>query len=92
MAASVFFVIIPNQKIVVADLQAGRKPDPALGKQAAQRSLHNNYLTLPVIFMMISNHYPLDVRASLEPVHRARDRGRRRADPPFLQRHQSRHR
>jgi uncharacterized membrane protein len=58
-AASVFFIIIPNQKIVVADLQAGRKPDPRLGKQAGQRSLHNNYLTLPVIFMMISNHYPL---------------------------------
>jgi uncharacterized membrane protein len=59
MAASVFFIIIPNQKIVVADLQAGRKPDPALGLQAGQRSLHNNYLTLPVIFMMISNHYPI---------------------------------
>ena len=59
MASSVFFIIIPNQKIVVADLIAGRKPDPRLGEQAAQRSLHNNYLTLPVIFMMISNHYPL---------------------------------
>jgi uncharacterized membrane protein len=59
MTASVFFIIIPNQKIVVADLIAGRKPDPRLGKQAAQRSLHNNYLTLPVIFMMISNHYPI---------------------------------
>ncbi len=59
MAASVFFVIIPNQKIVVADLVAGRAPDPALGKQAGQRSLHNNYLTLPVIFMMISSHYPI---------------------------------
>ena len=59
MAGSVFFVIIPNQKIVVADLVAGRKPDPRLGRQARQRSLHNNYLTLPVIFMMISNHYPV---------------------------------
>jgi uncharacterized membrane protein len=59
MVASVFFVIIPNQKIVVADLIAGRKPDPRLGRQAGQRSLHNNYLTLPVIFMMISNHYPI---------------------------------
>jgi uncharacterized membrane protein len=58
MAASVFFVIIPNQKKVVADLIAGRKPDPELGKQAGQRSLHNNYLTLPVIFFMVSNHYP----------------------------------
>jgi uncharacterized membrane protein len=59
MAASVFFVIIPNQKIVVADLKAGRRPDPRLGQAARQRSLHNNYLTLPVIFMMISNHYPI---------------------------------
>ena len=58
MASSVFFVIIPNQKKVVADLKAGRKPDPALGMQAGQRSLHNNYLTLPVIFFMVSNHYP----------------------------------
>jgi len=58
MAASVFLVIIPNQKKVVADLVAGRKPDPELGKQAGQRSLHNNYLTLPVIFFMISAHYP----------------------------------
>jgi uncharacterized membrane protein len=59
MVANVFFVIIPNQKIVVADLIAGRTPDPALGEQAKQRSLHNNYLTLPVLFLMISNHYPL---------------------------------
>lgn len=59
MSANVFFIIIPNQKIVVADLIAGRIPDPALGLQAKQRSLHNNYLTLPVIFLMLSNHYPL---------------------------------
>lgn len=59
MSANVFFIIIPNQKIVVADLIAGKKPDPALGLQAKQRSLHNNYLTLPVIFLMLSNHSPL---------------------------------
>lgn len=59
MAANVFFVIIPNQKKVVADLVAGRAPEPKLGQQAKQRSLHNNYLTLPVLLMMISNHYPL---------------------------------
>ena len=59
MTANVFFIIIPNQKIVVADLIAGRTPDPKLGKQAKQRSLHNNYLTLPVLFLMISSHYPL---------------------------------
>jgi len=59
MAANVFFVIIPNQKKVVADLVAGRSPDPKLGQQAKQRSLHNNYMTLPVLFMMISQHYPM---------------------------------
>ncbi|HET7412364.1 MAG TPA: urate hydroxylase PuuD, partial [Pararhizobium sp.] len=59
MSANVFFVIIPNQKIVVADLIAGRKPDPKYGRIAKTRSLHNNYLTLPVIFLMLSNHYPL---------------------------------
>ncbi len=59
MSANVFFIIIPNQKIVVADLVAGRKPDPIYGKIAKQRSTHNNYLTLPVIFLMLSNHYPL---------------------------------
>ncbi len=59
MSANVIFIIIPNQKIVVADLIAGNKPDPKYGVIAKQRSTHNNYLTLPVIFLMMSNHYPL---------------------------------
>ncbi|WP_029058644.1 urate hydroxylase PuuD [Stappia stellulata] len=59
MSANVFMIIIPNQKKVVAALLKGETPDPALGAQAKQRSLHNNYLTLPVIFLMLSNHYPL---------------------------------
>ena len=59
MSANVFFIIMPNQRIVVADLQAGRVPDAKYGKIAKQRSTHNNYLTLPVIFMMLSTHYPL---------------------------------
>jgi uncharacterized membrane protein len=59
MVANVFLIIIPNQKKVVADLIAGREPAPELGEQAKQRSMHNNYLTLPVLFLMISNHYPL---------------------------------
>jgi len=59
MSANVFMIIIPNQKIVVADLKAGRVPDAKYGKIAKQRSTHNNYLTLPVIFLMLSNHYPL---------------------------------
>jgi len=58
MAANVFFVIIPNQKKVVAAMRAGREVDPALGRAAKQRSLHNNYMTLPVLFLMVSNHYP----------------------------------
>lgn len=59
MSGNVFFIIMPNQRIVVADLKAGRVPDAKYGKIAKQRSTHNNYLTLPVIFMMLSNHYPL---------------------------------
>jgi uncharacterized membrane protein len=59
MVANVFFVIIPNQRKVVADLVAGRTPDPALGAAAKQRSLHNNYMSLPVLFIMISHHYPM---------------------------------
>ena len=59
MVGNVFFIIIPNQRKVVADLIAGRLPDPALGKAAKQRSLHNNYMTLPVLFIMISHHYPM---------------------------------
>jgi uncharacterized membrane protein len=59
MVANVFLVIIPNQKKIVAALLAGQPPDPALGKASKLRSVHNNYLTLPVIALMISNHYPL---------------------------------
>ena len=59
MTANVFLIIMPNQRVVVADLIAGRTPDPKYGKIAKQRSTHNNYLTLPVLFLMLSNHYPL---------------------------------
>lgn len=59
MAINVFAIIIPNQKKTVASLLAGEKPDPSLGKKAAQRSLHNNYMTLPVLLIMISNHFPM---------------------------------
>ncbi|MGB1027254.1 MAG: urate hydroxylase PuuD, partial [Rhodospirillaceae bacterium] len=59
MSGNVFRVIIPNQTIVVEDLKAGRVPDAKYGKIAKQRSTHNNYLTLPVLFFMLSNHYPL---------------------------------
>ena len=59
MTCNVLLVIIPNQRVVVADLKAGRTPDPEYGQIAKLRSTHNNYLTLPVIFLMMSNHYPM---------------------------------
>src|SRR6266481_775750 len=59
MVANVFLTIIPNQKKIVAALLAGQSPDPKLGKAGKERSVHNNYLTLPVLVLMISNHYPL---------------------------------
>lgn len=59
MAANVFMVIIPNQKKTVASLLKGEEPDPTLGIKAKQRSLHNNYMTLPVLLIMVSNHYPI---------------------------------
>jgi len=57
MSANVFFWIIPGQKKMVAAMQSGQTPDPIHGQRAKQRSVHNNYLTLPVLFCMISNHY-----------------------------------
>ncbi len=59
MAANVFFAIIPGQKKMVAEIRAGREPDPASGRVGKQRSVHNTYFTLPVLFIMISNHYPM---------------------------------
>jgi uncharacterized membrane protein len=59
MVANVFLVIIPNQRRIVADMLAGRPVDPRLGAMGKQRSVHNTYMTLPVIFIMISNHYPM---------------------------------
>ncbi|HEY6835477.1 MAG TPA: urate hydroxylase PuuD [Gaiellaceae bacterium] len=58
MAANVFFVIIPAHWELVRAKEAGREPDPAPGIRAKQRSVHNNYLTLPVLFAMLSNHFP----------------------------------
>src|SRR5271156_4499449 len=59
MVANVFLNIIPGQRKTVAALVAGKTPDPKFGVEGKQRSVHNNYLTLPVILLMISNHYPL---------------------------------
>lgn len=59
MAANVFLVIIPAHRKLVAAIEAGAEPEAWRGIAAARRSLHNNYLTLPVVFLMISNHYPM---------------------------------
>jgi uncharacterized membrane protein len=59
MVANVFFVIIPGQKELVAAKQRGEEPDPLHGLRGKQRSVHNNYITLPVLFVMLSNHYPM---------------------------------
>ena len=59
MAWNVFFVIIPGQRKLVEAKQQGRAPDPVYGLRGKQRSVHNNYFTLPVLFIMISNHYPI---------------------------------
>jgi uncharacterized membrane protein len=58
MVANVFFVIIPAQKAMVNSAKLGLPLDPTLGKKALARSLHNNYFTLPVLFVMVSNHFP----------------------------------
>jgi uncharacterized membrane protein len=58
MVANVFLVIIPNQAKIVAAMRAGAPVDPRLGAAGKQRSVHNNYMTLPVVFIMISHHYP----------------------------------
>jgi len=59
MAWNVFFVIIPGQRKLVEAKERGEAPDPRYGREGKQRSVHNNYFTLPVLFIMISNHYPM---------------------------------
>jgi len=59
MAANVLFVIIPGQRQLVLAKEQGRVPDPVYGLRGKQRSVHNNYFTLPVLLTMISNHYPM---------------------------------
>jgi uncharacterized membrane protein len=59
MVANVFVIVIPYQRKMVDAMIAGKEPDPVWGQLGKQRSVHNNYLTLPVVFLMLSNHYPL---------------------------------
>jgi uncharacterized membrane protein len=59
MVGNVFFVIIPNHWKLVRAKEAGRQPDPRWNREGKTRSVHNNYLTLPVVFAMLSNHFPI---------------------------------
>lgn len=59
MVANVLFVIIPGQRKMLAQIRAGQEPDPEPGRLGKIRSVHNTYFTLPVLFTMISNHYPM---------------------------------
>ena len=59
MVANVLFIIIPGQKRMLTQIRAGEAPDPRPGRLGKMRSVHNTYLTLPVLFLMISNHYPM---------------------------------
>ena len=59
MAGNVFRIIMPGQRAMVAAIEAGKIPDAKYAKASKLRSIHNNYLTLPVIFIMMSNHYPM---------------------------------
>jgi uncharacterized membrane protein len=62
MVGNVLMLIIPGQRKMVKAMLAGQKPDPVHGLKAKQRSVHNNYFTLPVLFIMISNHYAMTYR------------------------------
>jgi uncharacterized membrane protein len=58
MTGNVWFVILPSQRELIAATKEGRAQDPAIGDQAKQRSVHNNYFTFPLLFIMISGHFP----------------------------------
>ncbi|MFL9925719.1 urate hydroxylase PuuD [Herbaspirillum lusitanum] len=59
MVGNVLMVIIPGQRKLVEAMKAGKSPDPIYGRKGKQRSVHNNYFTLPILFIMISNHYAM---------------------------------
>ena len=80
MAANVFAAIIPNQKKITKALLEGRAPDPRLGAIGKQRSVHNTYLTLPVLVTMVGGHYPM-LSAHPQALADRRLRHRRRRQP-----------
>jgi uncharacterized membrane protein len=83
MVANVFIIIIPYQKKTVAALIAGKEPNPEWGEEGKRRSVHNNYLTLPVVFRCRQS--PADVRNPLQLADRRHRAGDRPGDPPLLQ-------
>ena len=85
MVANVFVIIIPYQKKTVEAMLAGKEPDPVWGQLGKQRSVHNNYLTLPVVFLMLSNHYPLFFATRYNWADRRDRASHRPGDPPLLQ-------
>ena len=86
MAGNVFFVIIPAHWELIRAKQAGREPSAAAALRAKQRSVHNNYLTLPVVFTMISNHFPITYGHSYSWLILGRAARDRRLGAAFLQR------
>ena len=85
MVANVFVIIIPYQKKTVEAMLAGKEPDPLWGQLGKQRSVHNNYLTLPVVFLMLSNHYPLFFATQIQLADRRHRSRHRPGHPPLLQ-------
>ncbi len=86
MSANVFMIIIPNQKKVVADAaRRAKRRTRRSASSAKQRSMHNNYLTLPVLFLMLSNHYPLAFGTQFNWIIVALVLVMGVTDPPFLQ-------
>ena len=85
MVANVFFVIIPAHWELIRAKEAGREPDPGAGARGKQRSVHNNYLTLPVLFAMLVEPLRVHVRARARVARARRADGDRRVDPPLLQ-------
>ena len=85
MAANVFFDIIPAHRELIRAKQAGREPDPRPGIQAKQRSVHNNYLTLPVLLTMLAGHFPFAYGADHAWLVLVGADGDRRLGAPLLQ-------
>ena len=81
MSGNVFFWIIPGQQTVVAAIRAGLAVDPVHGQRGKQRSVHNTFFTLPVLFAMMSNHYGFTYGARYELAGAGGDHGGGRADP-----------